>query len=249
MIENAMVDMSQWLDDHPKNVVAIHCKAGKGRTGMLVCCLLYWRKYFRTMQESLDFFARMRTHDMDGVSIPSQKRYVLYFEQWLTRAGCCAALAPHGPPYLRVKYVRMDPAPKDVGARDCHIVITQSGGRCWRGERLDSRDAGLRAKIVGKGIPNQSPSIEFDWSPLEGKPLDLHKGGVVRGDVRIEIIHKGKRLLRFWFHTAFITESTFLLRKDWIDGPHKDRKGKHYDPSFAVEVLFDLAPASEWTLP
>ena len=40
------------LDDHPKNVVAIHCKAGKGRTGIMVCCLLYWRGYFQTMEQA-----------------------------------------------------------------------------------------------------------------------------------------------------------------------------------------------------
>ena len=36
MIEDMMSDVSQWLDDHPMNVVAVHCKAGKGRTGIMV---------------------------------------------------------------------------------------------------------------------------------------------------------------------------------------------------------------------
>ena len=51
MIEDAMIDMSLWLDDHPKNVVAVHCKAGKGRTGIIVCCFLFWRRYFPTMEQ------------------------------------------------------------------------------------------------------------------------------------------------------------------------------------------------------
>jgi len=36
----ACEDMAQFLGKHPDNVVAIHCKAGKGRSGLLVCMLL-----------------------------------------------------------------------------------------------------------------------------------------------------------------------------------------------------------------
>ena len=35
-------DVKKFLDEDPKNVVAIHCLAGKGRTGTFVCCLLLY---------------------------------------------------------------------------------------------------------------------------------------------------------------------------------------------------------------
>jgi len=242
-----MSDVSRWLDDHPMNVVAVHCKAGKGRTGIMVCCLLYWRGYFPTMAEALDFYAKMRTDDMDGVSIPSQRRYCLYFEQWRTRPGCCAAISPEGPPLLRIKFMRLDPAPNNVGARELYVVVTQSGGRCWRGERLeDSRELGVRGTMVGMGMGAiRKPSIDIDWGVLASAPLDLHRGGVVRGDIRFEVMHKGKRLFRFWFHSAFVEDGRLSLHRSEIDGPHKDRKGKAYDPNFTVEVFFDANPASD----
>lgn len=33
-------DASAFLAADPSNIVAIHCKAGKGRTGIMVCALL-----------------------------------------------------------------------------------------------------------------------------------------------------------------------------------------------------------------
>ena len=246
MIEDMMKDVSSWLDDHPRNVVAIHCKAGKGRTGMMVCCLLYWRGYFSTMGQALDFYAKMRTDDMDGVTIPSQRRFVLYFEQWLTRPGCALSVAPEGPPQLRIRHARLDPAPGGASARDTYFVILQSGGRCWRGEELpDSNGLRVKASVVGLGVPGRQPALEYDWSHLQRAPLDLARGGCVRGDVRVEAWHKDKRLLRFWFHTAFVEEGQLRINKAQLDGPHKDRKHKHFDASFHVEIFFDQAPTTD----
>uniref|UniRef100_A0A7S2ICW0 Phosphatidylinositol-3,4,5-trisphosphate 3-phosphatase n=1 Tax=Haptolina brevifila TaxID=156173 RepID=A0A7S2ICW0_9EUKA len=243
-----MVDVSAWLDDHPRNVVAVHCKAGKGRTGLMVCCLLLWRGYFKSMADALDFYAKMRTDDMDGVTIPSQRRFCLYFEHWLTRPGCARSFSPEGPPMLRIKYIALEPAPKALSARDCFFSILQSGGRCWRGEELtDSRSLGskIKSSTVGLATPGRKPSLEWDWGPIGNGPLDLARGAVVRGDVRIDLHSKDKRVLRFWFHTAFVEKGLLRLTKIELDGPHKDRKCKHYEEEFAVSVYFDTNPACE----
>jgi hypothetical protein len=40
VVQQFCADAAAWLAAHPHNVVAVHCKAGKGRTGIMICCLM-----------------------------------------------------------------------------------------------------------------------------------------------------------------------------------------------------------------
>ncbi|KAJ1984113.1 hypothetical protein H4R34_000866 [Dimargaris verticillata] len=72
-------DAHHWLEAAPDNISVIHCRAGKGRTGTMVCAYLLFSRQFATPAEALDHFGKMRIRDGDGVSVPSQRRFVEYF--------------------------------------------------------------------------------------------------------------------------------------------------------------------------
>ena len=65
------------------HVVAVHCKAGKGRTGLMACCLVMHLGYQRTAADAIAFYNGRRVKDGKGLTVPSQRRYVGYYERML----------------------------------------------------------------------------------------------------------------------------------------------------------------------
>lgn len=55
--------MDMWLDQDPENVSGVHCKAGKGRTGVMISCYLIWKKVFNNATDSLKYYGVIRTNN------------------------------------------------------------------------------------------------------------------------------------------------------------------------------------------
>ncbi|KAG2704142.1 hypothetical protein I3843_06G162000 [Carya illinoinensis] len=73
-----------WLKEDIENVVVVHCKAGMARTGLMISSLLLFLKFFPTAEESIEYYNQKRCFDGKGLVLPSQIRYVKYFERILT---------------------------------------------------------------------------------------------------------------------------------------------------------------------
>ena len=74
-------DVQDWLQRRESHVVVVHCKAGKGRTGVMICAYLVYSGFVDSAEEALELYSEMRTKNRKGVTIPSQIRYVKYFER------------------------------------------------------------------------------------------------------------------------------------------------------------------------
>lgn len=51
------------MEEHPDNVAVIHCKAGKGRTGTVICCYIMKMGLWDTAEASMTYYAAMRTYN------------------------------------------------------------------------------------------------------------------------------------------------------------------------------------------
>jgi protein-tyrosine phosphatase len=92
-----MASMRNWLhgdeeqeksssDKSNRRVAVVHCKAGKGRSGTVACSYLISQEGW-SRSEALRRFTerRMRAGFGEGVSIPSQLRYVRYVDEWTNK--------------------------------------------------------------------------------------------------------------------------------------------------------------------
>eukprot|EP00252_Welwitschia_mirabilis_P005953 TRINITY_DN1654_c0_g1_i1.p1 TRINITY_DN1654_c0_g1~~TRINITY_DN1654_c0_g1_i1.p1 ORF type:complete len:630 (-),score=131.28 TRINITY_DN1654_c0_g1_i1:233-2122(-) len=73
-----------WLKEDIENVVVVHCKAGMARTGLMISSLLLYLKFYPTAEESIAYYNSKRCVDGKALVLPSQIRYVKYFERVLT---------------------------------------------------------------------------------------------------------------------------------------------------------------------
>ncbi|KAL6719872.1 Telomerase protein component 1 [Lecanora helva] len=81
-----MASMRDWLKGHGSTkdrVIVVHCKAGKGRSGTVACSYLISQEGWKVEDALAQFTARrMRSGFGNGVSIPSQLRWIHYVDWW-----------------------------------------------------------------------------------------------------------------------------------------------------------------------
>jgi len=162
--------MANFLSKDEKNVVAIHCKAGKGRTGMMVSCFLLYLERCQTPSDALGLFARRRTLDGKGVTIPSQMRYVDYFHEQLKWG------VPTNPGRRLLSRLRMsaecsESHPQDALIRAApflRIYVTKACGKV-----LVAGSAVSAMRVVPSA---ERLYVDFDMS---GEPVE--------GDIRVDV--------------------------------------------------------------
>ncbi|KAI9762047.1 MAG: hypothetical protein M4579_000683 [Chaenotheca gracillima] len=83
LIPNIMASMRNWLQGDKDRMVVVHCKAGKGRSGTMACSYLISECDWEPAEALARFTERrMRAGFGQGVSIPSQLRWVGYVDRW-----------------------------------------------------------------------------------------------------------------------------------------------------------------------
>lgn len=225
LVEDFCDDAAKWLGRHPKNVIAVHCKAGKGRTGAIICCLLMRLKLCATAVGALKQFGDLRTSDGFGVTIPSQIRYVHHFERFVKNE------AERGGQLLKCRrLLQVVLRPSDHIADGAHINILQNGVLLYstKGESLDMELQ--QAKREMTGISERT----FE--------MDL----VLCGDITLKLVQGGgvtfaDRIFGISFNTAWIDdEQDWQLARTEIDGIHKPPKEKDKKNKKGQEQKIDI---------
>ena len=209
-------DAKKFLDEDPKNVVAIHCLAGKGRTGTLISCLLLYLGELDTAADCLKYYGLMRVDNGRGVTVPSQIRYVFYFEQILRNK------IPHPIVFkkLRIRKIRLVTIP---AFNKVTFVIEN---------KVDDKNNVFDY--------NKKEILEENAGYIDFEVGD--EGFVVCGDVKIlfytfSMFGGKEKIFKIWFNTNFVPKDDVLeVKKDLVDKACKDKKCKKFKHNFKIEV-------------
>lgn len=226
-------DIDDYLSADPGNCAAIHCKAGKGRTGVVICSYMMYIRHFPKALDSMAFYGAMRTHDQKGVTIPSQRRYVGYFEQVCERGGVPTAVE------RQITSIEFSAYPKLGGVFKPRIEFAYDGDRTqeW------VRDAVEWPPSVKAHVPK--------YKPPKTEPVVIPTPDIrIQGHTKIEIFNGKTSIMQIWLHTGFL-EDTLVLTKEEIDNAKRDCKThSKYPASFTLTInLVPLAPEARPTFP
>jgi hypothetical protein len=79
-----MVDFAEsvkcWLDQDPAHVVNMHCKAGKGRAGLMSCVALVRTGIAQSAKDAMDIYDSKRVTNNRGLTVTSQRKFVVFYE-------------------------------------------------------------------------------------------------------------------------------------------------------------------------
>eukprot|EP01064_Diplonema_japonicum_P009112 TRINITY_DN16579_c0_g1_i1.p1 TRINITY_DN16579_c0_g1~~TRINITY_DN16579_c0_g1_i1.p1 ORF type:complete len:896 (+),score=145.90 TRINITY_DN16579_c0_g1_i1:57-2744(+) len=238
-------DATKHLAQHSENVVAIHCKAGKSRTGMMICCLLLklHPNLYPTPHEALLKFGDTRTSDGNGVTIPSQKRYIDYWNKSLH------GVQPKASHTLKITHVQVRNLSNPGTVRSPFFKI-RTGNVAGKG---------TTTIYNSKKIWTPAPSKTSWDTTLQSRRYGMDdRGVVIEGDIKIEfrdakMISADESLFRFCFNVSMLQQTvmgnedkkTIVFSKDQLDQAHKDTSNKKYPAGLVVELTLEPITPSE----
>eukprot|EP01006_Ploeotia_vitrea_P054507 TRINITY_DN67895_c12_g1_i1.p1 TRINITY_DN67895_c12_g1~~TRINITY_DN67895_c12_g1_i1.p1 ORF type:complete len:887 (-),score=522.47 TRINITY_DN67895_c12_g1_i1:80-2740(-) len=243
-------DVAEWLDQHAQNVIAVHCQDKGDRTAFLMCCYMLHSKQAKNADDVVRQFVKARTTDNKIAAVPSQLRYIRYYDRFINGDASAmakskgAVLSPleqvrsKRPKRLMLTTARIYGIPPTVRPDNVQIWfrVTRPGDATFK---FSSR------KVVKPRRFKDADCIVF------GIPEESHV--LVGGDMMVEFFYgstfRKTKMFHFWFNTRFVpidrrdkSKYHIVLKKSQLDRAWKDTKHKLYPKGMRIELMFVDAP-------
>uniref|UniRef100_A0A4X1SQU5 Uncharacterized protein n=1 Tax=Sus scrofa TaxID=9823 RepID=A0A4X1SQU5_PIG len=217
-------NVQEWMAQDEENVIAVHCKGGKGRTGTMICAYLLASEIFTTAEASCYYFGERRTDKstsskFQGIETPSQNRFVGYFAK------------------VKNSFNMTLPLRKILTIKKIIIYSIHGNGNDLKVQII------MQQKTVFSGSASQNCRMVHD-AETDRVIFNLLSCPPLYDEVKVKFLSSNLPKYYdncpffFWFHTSFIQNNRLYLPRSELDNPHKPRAWKIYRPDFAVEVHF-----------
>ncbi|XP_034533597.1 tensin isoform X1 [Notolabrus celidotus] len=209
-----------WLNGDPRNVVVLHNKGNRGRTGVVVAAYMHYSNISASADQALDRFAMRRFYEDKALPVgqPSQKRYVRYFNGLLSG------------------HIKINNKPLFLHHVIMHgIPNFESKGGC----RPFLKIYQAMQPVYTSGIYNVQGDSNTSIC------ITIEPGLLLKGDILLKCYHKRFRnptrdmVFRVQFHTCAIHDLGVVFGKSELDETFKDDRFPEYGK---VEFVFSYGP-------
>ncbi|XP_025018981.1 tensin-1 isoform X8 [Python bivittatus] len=212
--------MDTWLNADSHNVVVLHNKGNRGRTGVVIAAYMHYSNISASADQALDRFAMKRFYEDKVIPAgqPSQKRYVHYFSGLLS-----GTIKMNNKP-LFLHHVIMHGIPNFESKGGCRpfLKIYQA-----------------MQPVYTSGIYNVQGDSQTSIC------ITIEPGLLLKGDILLKCYHKEFRsptrdvIFRVQFHTCAIHDLAIVFNKEDLDDAFKDERFPEYGK---VEFVFSYGP-------
>ncbi|XP_077176740.1 tensin-1 isoform X6 [Paroedura picta] len=212
--------MDTWLNADPHNVVVLHNKGNRGRTGVVIAAYMHYSNISASADQALDRFAMKRFYEDKVIPVgqPSQKRYVHYFSGLLS-----GSIKMNNKP-LFLHHVIMHGIPNFESKGGCRpfLKIYQA-----------------MQPVYTSGIYNVQGDSQTSIC------ITIEPGLLLKGDILLKCYHKKFRsptrdvIFRVQFHTCAIHDLAIVFNKEDLDDAFRDERFPEYGK---VEFVFSYGP-------
>uniref|UniRef100_A0A673GVT8 Tensin-1-like n=1 Tax=Sinocyclocheilus rhinocerous TaxID=307959 RepID=A0A673GVT8_9TELE len=212
--------MDTWMNADSHNVVVLHNKGNRGRTGVVVAAYMHYSNISASADQALDRFAMKRFYEDKVLPVgqPSQRRYVRYFSGLLS-----GRIKINNKP-LFLHHVIMHGIPNFESKGGCRpfLKIYQA-----------------MQPVYTSGIYNVQGDSQTSIC------ITIEPGLLLKGDILLKCYHKRFRspsrdvIFRVQFHTCAVHDLGIVFGKDELDETFKDDRFPEYGK---VEFVFSFGP-------
>lgn len=190
-----------WLDEDPLHVVSMHCKAGKGRAGLMSCILLIRSGTCQTAIEALNLYDTTRVSNNRGLTVTSQRKYVIFFETlWRQYYGVMGDIGavPGALPGVRKPPVQPKLYLIGLEVKDCKLDLRQVRIMVYHGTYT-------------------TPQLLFDSGKGEGNNANFTCETILEGNFKVHVEHKAgfftskQKLFELWHNTVFMDKNAMIM--------------------------------------